>query len=213
MMWMKIVAVFLCVVLAALLPSYAFAQILINEMLADPVTDWNNDSVVDSKADEWLEIVNVGDTAVDISDYRLTDASGGATWRFGFSGTLQPGEVRVVFGSEAVTWQGTNGLPSVGLSLNNGGDTVYLFDVQPGDTAVVDEYTYSSFEVLDDRSTGRVPDGGDTWVLFDALNPYTGQTAPLGTGCMPTPGASNDCSTILPVENSTWGAVKSLYTN
>jgi hypothetical protein len=213
MMWMKIVAVFLCVVLTALLPSYVFAQVRINELLADPVTDWDEDGTVSSKADEWLEIVNVGDSAVDISHLRVSDASGGTTWRFGFSGTLQPGETRVVFGSDAVAWQGVNGFPSLGLSLNNGGDTVYLYAVQAGDTTVVDQYTYSPFEVLDDRSTGRVPDGGDIWVLFDGLNPYEGQTAPLGTGCMPTPGLSNDCSSVLPVENSTWGAVKSLYTN
>ncbi len=77
------------------------------------------------------------------------------------------------------------------------------------DTVLADSYTYAAFEVLDDRSTARVPDGADTWQLFDARTPYTGTTPPLGTGCEPTPGASNACPTA--VDRLEWGAIKKLY--
>ena len=208
---MKNVAVFLCVVIVGILPTQVSSQIRINELLADPVTDWNGDGSVGAKTDEWLEVVNVGSSTVDLSSYHLTDASGAGTWRYRFSGTLPPGGVVVVYGSDALAWQGDNGFPAFGLSLNNGGDSVYLYNVQVGDTIVVDQYTYESFAVLDDRAAGRVPDGTGAWAIFDLLNPYSGTAPPLGTLCSPSPGQSNDCPTGLPAEQSTWGAVKDLY--
>jgi hypothetical protein len=85
-----------------------------------------------------------------------------------------------------------------------------LYEVSGGDTTEVDTYTYANFEVVDDRATGRALDGSE-WQVFDALNPYSGDTPPLGNGCVPTPGAPNECSAVLPVEDSTWGAVKEMY--
>ncbi len=193
--------------------SQTEAQVLINEILADPVIDWDSDGTVSSKGDEWVEIVNVGSSAVDLTCYRLGDSSGGFTWRYGFEGALAPGAVRVVFGSDAVSWESTNGFSTVGLSLNNGGDTVYLYDTAGGDTTVVDSYAYSSFTVTDDRAVGRMPNGAPSWVVFDALNPYTGSTPPLGSGCAPSPGLANDCTTTVPVEHTTWGGIKDLFKN
>lgn len=212
---MRIVAVFVFVSLFVTL-SGAFApdvsaQVYLNEVLADPAADWDGDGQLGSKDDEWVEIVNIGASTVDLSCYRLADASGGFEWRFAFAGSLAPGEVRVVFGSDALAWQGANGFPSFGLSLNNGGDTVYLYDVAGEDTVVVDTYAYASHEVADDRSTGRSPDGNGEWTVFDGLNPYSGSTPPLGNGCVPTPGAPNACVPGVPVENSTWGKVKERF--
>ena len=184
------------------------AQIRVNEILADPGFDWNGDGTVSSRDDEWVEIVNAGSTPVVLDEYRLTDAAS-TSFRFGFSGTLSPGAVRVVYGSASVAWESANGQSSVGLSLNNTGDTVQIWRVAGIDTLLVDSYTYAAFEVLDDRSTARMPDGGPTWVLFDARTPYTGTTPPLGTGCPPTPGGSNACPTA--VESVEWGAIKRLY--
>jgi len=114
-----------------------------------------------------------------------------------------------VMGSTSVAWEAANGLGSAGLSLNNAGDTVRLWRLSGNDTLLVDSYTYAAFEVLDDRSTGRMPDGGNTWVVFDGRNPYNGTTPPLGTGCNPTPGVRNGCPTA--VEPTTWGTVKQMY--
>lgn len=211
---MRFVACFVCMVgILAGLSSLTTAQVLINEILADPVVDWDGDGSVSSKDDEWVEIVNVGPAPVDLSCYRLTDAAGGFSWRYGFTGSLAPGATAVVYGSDAVAWESANGFSTVGLSLNNGGDTVYLYDTAGGDTTVVDSYTYDSFAVVDDRSVGRSPDGSPNWSVFDALNPYTGSTPPLGNGCAPSPGLPNDCTTTVPVEHSTWGAIKQMYEN
>lgn len=209
---MRIVAIFAFIFVLCAWPHGGSAQVLLNEILADPGIDWDGGGTVGSRDDEWLEVVNTGSTAVDLSCFRLADASGGFDWRFGFAGSLGSGEVRVVYGSEAVAWQRANGFPAFGLSLNNGGDTVFLYDVCGTDTLIADQYTYQGFEVLDDRSTGRSPDGGAQWAVFDGLNPYPGSTPPLGTGCTPTPGGLN-CLPRVPVEPSTWGAVKELYRN
>jgi Lamin Tail Domain len=184
------------------------AQLKINEILADPGFDWDGEGTVSSRDDEWVEIVNAGSTPVVLDDYRLTDAAS-ASFRFGFSGTLLPGAVQVVYGSMSVAWEAANGQSSVGLSLNNAGDTVQLWQIAGTDTVLVDSYTYAAFEVLDDRSTARMPDGAETWQLFDARTPYTGTTPPLGTGCEPTPGASNGCPTA--VDRLDWGSLKKLY--
>ena len=183
-------------------------QVLVNEILGDPGFDWNGDATVSSRDDEWVEIVNAGPTSVALDDYRLSDG-GTRLLRYGFSGTLAPGAVRVVFGSASVAWESANGVSAVGLSLNNAGDTVRLWQIAGADTVLVDSYTYASFEVLNDRSVGRLPDGGAEWRLWDHRAPYSGTTPPLGTGCEPTPGTQNQCPT--PVEPTPWSRLKNLY--
>jgi len=96
-----------------------------------------------------------------------------------------------------------------GLSLGNTGDKVLLWKVTGTDTTLVDGYTYKTNEAASDRAVGRTADGND-WKLEDALNPYTGSTPPLGTGCAPTPGLPNDCG-VTPVARETWGRLKALY--
>jgi len=74
----------------------------------------------------------------------------------------------------------------------------------------VDSYTYKSHEAAADRAVGRSPDATDAWVIFDALNPYTGTMPPPGNGCAPTPGAPNVCE-ITPVVRLPWGRMKAVY--
>ncbi len=207
---MKYVAFFLfCLLTVTAFAPEGAAQIRLNELLGDPGTDWNGDGNVDSKLDEWVEIVNVGGSAVDLANFRISDASAATEFRFALSGMLGPGEVRVYFGSDVVAWQAANGVGQLGLSLNNAGDTVFLYEVIGTDINVNDTRTYATAEVLDDRSTGRLPQGTGGWVIFDALNPYTGAQPPTPTGCAPSPGQSPQCPT--PTHSSTWGQIKALY--
>jgi hypothetical protein len=183
------------------------AQVVISEILGDPSRDWDGDSVIDFKDDEWVEIANIGATTAVLDSLRLSDASD--VFRFGFTGTLAPGEQRVVYGSESVTWETAHGASTVGLSLNNGGDTVRLWQLAGAETLLVDAYTYAAHEAEDDRSTGRMPIDGDVWHLFDAFNPWTGSLPPAATSCAPTPGEDNQCAT--PVQGETWTRVKQLF--
>lgn len=194
-------------VLSSLAPHSA-AQVRLNEILADPASDWDGDGATGSKDDEWVEVANTGGSSVDLSSLRLSDLSAGTDFRFALSGTLAPGEVAVFYGSAVVAWQKANGVSAFGLSLNNSGDTVYLYSVNGGDTTVVDSYAYTTNEVQDNRSVGRQPTGSGAWVLFDGLNPYTG-TDLTATGCVPSPGDSPDCAT--PAKEMSWGKVKSQY--
>ena len=179
----------------------------LNEILAAPARDWDGDGLYDSKNDEWVEIQNVGPDMLAIDEYRLGD--GARTVRFAFSGTLAPGEVKLILGSEAVAWQRSQGLTTAGLSLNNSGDQVYLLRVTGPDTTTVDTHAYGSIEGGSDRSVGRAGTGSEDWILFDSLNRYTGSGTPAGTGCSPTPGGVNGCTTD--VGSTTWGAIKRLY--
>lgn len=197
-------------VFAALAPSGA-AQIKLNEILADPASDWDNDGSVSSKLDEWVEVINTGTSTVDLAAYRITDASAGTEFRFELSGTLPPGETRVFYGSEVVAWQGANGVSTYGLSLNNSGDTVYLYRIAGADTSVADSYGYATQQVQDDRAVGRLPDGDASWVIFDALNPYSGDDYTVASGCRPSPGTKAGCPS--PAELSSWGRVKAQYSN
>ena len=192
---------------AAAFACPAPAQVRINEILGDPSVDWNNDGVVHFRDDEWVEVVNVGTELAEMDCYRLSDAAG--VFRYGFTGTLEPGQTQVVYGSHSVAWETAAGASTVGLSLNNAGDTVILWEVTDTDTFAVDQYTYAGHEVLDDRSTARVPDGIGEWTLFDALSPYTGSGPPNATGCPPTPGESNECPTA--VESASWTGVKTRF--
>ena len=205
---MRTLIPFLLLLLASLLPGRpARAEVLLNEILADPARDWNGDGEVHFRDDEWVEIVNTGSLPVDLAGYRVAGAD--TTWRFEFAGTLNPGEVRVVFGLESYQWEQDHGFPQYGLRLANGGGSLGLWRLTDSDTTQVDGYTYADHEAEDDRSSGRLPDGTGTWAVFDSLNPYEGETPPLGTGCAPSPGAAVSCAT--PATPDTWGRMKIRY--
>lgn len=194
----------IAVVLFAAVAAPACADVVINEFMADPASDWSpsdGDDVYDSLDDEWIELLNAGDDAVDMTGWRLRDAVSDSSWKFGFTGTLGAGDIIVIYGNEAYAWEDANGWLRNGLSLNNSGDTIEL--VRP-DGSVAASVEYGSGEVRDDCSYGRFPDGGSEWVLYDGLNP----TSPPETGLVPTPGEPNVGS---PVEESTWGRIKALY--
>jgi hypothetical protein len=189
-------------------PAMAQSPLRINEFLAGPARDWDGSGAVSTRDDQWVELVNTGSTALDLTGYLITD--GERLPRHGLSGTLLPGARRLVFGRDAVEWERANGYPVFGLSLGNGGDEVLLWHVSGGDTSLVDSRAYLTHEAGADRSVGRVSDGDGAWALFDGLNPYLGSTPPIGSGCAPTPGNANGCLPT-PVANTTWGKIKVLY--
>jgi hypothetical protein len=187
----------------------ACAQSLqINEILAGPARDWDGSGTFSSRDDEWVEVRNGGAAVLTLDGFMLTD--GDSIPRFAFTGTLAPGERRIVFGGDALAWERASGYPAFGLSLGNTGDSVLLWQVVGPDTLLVDSYAYRSHEAAADRSAARLPEDGGAWVLFDGLNPYTGTTPPQGNGCAPTPAAANLCDTT-PAAGATWGTVKARY--
>jgi len=199
----NIVLVLVALALPAAVPAQA--GVVINELMADPASDWSptdgNDEY-SSVEDEWLEIHNTGEDPVDVTGWRLRDAVSDSSWRYGFEGTIAPGGFLVVYGNEAYAWEDENGYPRYGLSLNNGGDVVTL--VRADHVTVVDAVAYEGDETRDDCSFGRLPDGSLDWQLLDGMNPLD----PPATGVRPSPGGPNVCS---PVAGETWGVIKALY--
>ncbi|MEN8005607.1 MAG: lamin tail domain-containing protein [Candidatus Krumholzibacteriota bacterium] len=187
--------------------------LIINEVLADPASDWDGDGAVDFKNDEWIEVLNNGTAPIDLSDYYLRDILGEEP-HLRLTGVVDPGEAAIFYGSDAVAWQTEMGLTTSGLSLNNGGDLIQLLREYQGPDGPAMELmfaiSYDDHEAEDDRSCGFNQEVSD-WILFDAMNPYGGALEPVGTGCSPSPGDPNQCRGPVAVEARSFGAVKAVF--
>ncbi len=192
-------------------PGPARADLRISEVLSSPASDWNGDGTVDFKSDEWVEIENIGPNVENLDGVYLRDGTGDA-YHFGFSGSLAPGDVILVLGSDAVAWQAANGAGSSGLSLNNSGDRLELWrDLDsPRVLEVLDAIDIPAHAAVAERSYALDP-VSLTMVLFDALAPYTGTLDPQGTGCAPSPGVANVCDSVVPTVEASVGDVKRDY--
>lgn len=199
--------VFSCTVVVFV--SSGQAQVYLNEILADPARDWDGNGAQHYRDDEWIEIINLSDSPVDLSCYRIADGEEEPVWRYGFSGVLDAGGARVVYGSESVAWEEAFGFPIYGLSLNNAGDRVSLYCVSESETLLVDTFLYGDGVAEDDRSVGRDAQATGTWAVFDAYTPCSGRCDPPGNGCVPTPGAVNAC--ITGTRSESWGGIKMRY--
>lgn len=111
----------------------ATIDFVINELHADPASgdagDANGDGTRDFAQDEFVELVNVGELATDISGWALSD---GASVRHVFptDSIVEPGCAVVVFGGGAPDGLFGGALvqnaSSGSVGLNNGGDTITL---------------------------------------------------------------------------------------
>jgi endonuclease/exonuclease/phosphatase family metal-dependent hydrolase len=124
-----------------------------------------------STAGEFIELVNRGTTAADLSGWTLSDLDG-VRHRFAAGTSLAAGKAIVVFaGATAIPGGLTNAVASTtgSLSLNNGGDTVTL---RTSDGTVVNSASYTTaLSSNDGVSMNRNPDGSTGGlVLHTALS-------------------------------------------
>jgi len=140
------------------------AQVILNEILANEAGS--------NTAGEFVELVNVGGAAADISGWTISDATS-TRHTFPAGTTLGAGKAIVVFASASAIPAGlTNAVGSStgSLSLANGGDTVTL---RNGSAAIVDQIAYSSsLSGTDGVSMNRNPDAtaGAPRVLHTAIS-------------------------------------------
>ena len=174
--------------------------LVINEILADPPAgeagDANGDGTRDASDDEFIEIYNTSNSAVDISGYTIEDDAG-LRHTVPDGTVLDPGVSLTVFSGGTPT--GIPGLVQTAsegkLSLNNDGDTVTLN--APSGTAVtvtadggtIASVTYGS-EGGNDQSLVRSP---------EFTGPFVQHTMASGSGAAFSPGRQVD-GTPLPVE-------------
>jgi hypothetical protein len=164
--------------------------VILNEYFANPTDaqDANGDGTNGGDNDEeFVEVVNVSGTEMDVSGYVIEDGAGN-TYTFPDGTTLADRQAAIVFGGGTPTGFPTftdTGLPG----LNNTGDDIILMD---GQGTVLDRVTYNSdFSPLaEGESATRNPDffGGMALSATDLGGPAF------------TPGTTNDGGTVLPVE-------------
>lgn len=136
-----------CILSAILAVSAASASIVINEMLSNPVSDWNGNGEVSGMDDEFVELFNSGSEPVDISGYVLMDTVFRSTpgeFKLPDGTIIKPGEFLTINVTESSVFQG------------NDGDCIKLFDAAG---SLVDEKEYNATEP--DVSFARIPDGED----------------------------------------------------
>jgi hypothetical protein len=156
-------------------PGNAQSQgIYINEFLASNSTT-NTDPDFGEHSD-WIELYNVLDTEVDLSNWFLTDILNDTTkWKIPEGVSIDAKGFLTIWADEydtALFHLHTN------FRLSKGGEAIGLFN---SDTILVDSIVYN--EQLSDISFGRYPDGNPIWEFFD----------------MPTLGGSNTTSPYLKV--------------
>lgn len=130
-------------------PNHATPEpVVLNEFLPHPHSDWNGDGKIDT-GDEFIEIVNLGGSAISLSGWRLDDQNGDSPSYSIPSSSIQPGGRMVFFTSQT------------GLLLGNGGDSVRLFK---SNGQIADAYTYGVVKAPD-QSYCRIPDGRGKWTF------------------------------------------------
>ena len=148
-----------------------FGAVIFNEVLTDGTTneDANQDGTIDAMEDEFVELVNVSGSPVDMTGWILSEKD----WdihlpRHTFTATLSPNMAAVVFGggdapdsTATVIYATSNaqdpGIP-YGLDLDDSGDKMVLLDA---DRLFVDAFTYGDQggpTAASDESLTRDPD-------------------------------------------------------
>lgn len=142
------------------IPAAKISQVIINEFMPHPRSDWNNDGLVDS-GDEFIELMNVGNASINLQGWRLDDQNGDSSPYTLGSVDLAPGARLVFFASQT------------GLLLSNRSDSVRVLKANG---SISDAYTYTTVPVPD-QSWCRLPDGKPTWVF--GCQPTLAQTNQL----------------------------------
>ncbi len=163
--------------------------IIINELLADPATglagDANGDGLSSSTNDEFVELLNYGNSSVNISGWSIKDAIS-TRHIFPTNTILSPYEYLVVFGGGSVNLPGAKWqlASSGGLSLNNTAETVTLVD---GSLNLIDQVIYGSI-ASHDQSIVRSPEGaGALFVLHTSVPESQGRLFSPGTSASGQP--------------------------
>lgn len=159
---MKKTAILLSVLLVAfsLLPAQSFGDV-------SGSTSTNSIVIneINSSPDDWVEVMNTGDSTLDLSGFELRDNSDDHRWRFADGTTLDAGKLFVVdANTTGLVYDDTTKAFSTGtfgsaIGLGSG-DSVRLYD---NTGKLLDEYSWTSHASYDGdgakASYGRYPDG------------------------------------------------------
>ena len=123
-------------------------EIVINELLASNGTT-NVDQ--DGEYDDWVEIYNKGNVAVDLAGYTITDDKTDFTlFTFPAGTVIQPNEYIIVWADKEMEQDGYHG----DLKLSASGESLYLTNAE---LSIIDSVSFGEQET--DISYGRYPNG------------------------------------------------------
>jgi hypothetical protein len=117
-----------------------------NKIVPRPVSDCNGDGEANSR-DEYIEIINMDASAINIKNWKLDDGEGGSEPYSLPDMTLQPYEIARFFALDT------------GISLSDAGDTARI--IKP-DGRTADIWSYPVVAAAD-RTWCRLPDGDGVW--------------------------------------------------
>ncbi len=130
-----------------LLPSVVFGQVVINEIYYDVC---GKDSCGGNKGEEsyneWVEIYNAGEEAVNLKEWQIKDASGSSCLIAGNDLFLNPGQFAVITNKTSTWdfWNIPNNVLKIALEKNIGGglnnDTDKVILITPDDSSLEIEY-------------------------------------------------------------------------
>jgi len=163
----------------------------------------NNTGIKDEKGEyeDWIEVLNAGQSVVDLSGCYLTDDMQNPTlWKIPAGNALQPGQTLLFWADNELN----EGPLHTSFKLSADGETLALFD-KDGKT-LLDSITFGT--QLADVSTGRMAGFDGTWVTFPDPTPrspnrpaqscghlrYDGRnpaSTPLGLTASGVPGIGN----------------------
>lgn len=132
-------------------------HVVINEVLPNPESDWNEDEESSDASDEFVELYNPTSSDVNISCWVLDDTEG-------YSAPFTIPECTILPAKGFITFFSSD----TGIQLDNGGDEVRFFN-RCDELIDSYEYTYS----VRDVSYTRSPAGSDSWITSDAPTPRT----------------------------------------
>ena len=138
------------------------SNIVINEFLASNTT---TQADANGEFDDWIELYNKGNTAVDISGYHLTDdALDFSVFSFPVGTMLNPNSYLIVWADGDSAQAGFH----ADFKLSAGGETLYLSNSM---SAIIDSIAFGSQTT--DVSFGRFPNGSGN---FQTMTPtFSGQ--------------------------------------
>ncbi len=149
------------------LVGYAPPTVRINEFLADNAAI-NRDEA--GEYDDWIELYNAGPVTVTLDGMALSDdLSQPAAWHIPAGVLLPPGGHLLIW-CDGTPWQGAL---HTSFRLNRRGEEIGLFADAAHGYVPLDTVAFGP--QMEDVSSGRQPDGAETWTFLDP----------------PTPGASN----------------------
>ena len=152
-------------------PVSGTSDVVINELMAD------NETIAKDEAgvyEDWIELFNKGNAAVDLSGYTLSDkADDLKKWTFPAGTTLQPGNYLIVWADE----DSAEAPMHANFRLSKSGETVFL---SRPDGTVADQASFGAQQT--DMGFARVPNGTGDFVIqtptFQASNDLASEIDP-----------------------------------